>query len=98
VQKPLVSKLRAGFGSRPAHRDGRERVPAASKPNLKHLKRRIEMKFRKMLTVPLFLIALTTAVFADNVKIDYDHAANFNQVRRTPGQRLRRRTPFGTIG
>lgn len=39
------------------------------------------MKFRKMLAVPLFLIALTTAVFADNVKVDYDHAANFHQVK-----------------
>ena len=39
------------------------------------------MKFRKMLAVPLFLIALTTAVFADNVKTDYDHSANFNQVK-----------------
>src|ERR1700751_6358470 len=39
------------------------------------------MKIRKMVAVPLFLIALTTAVFADNVKVDYDHAANFNQVK-----------------
>jgi len=39
------------------------------------------MKFRNMLAVPLFLIALTTAVFADNVKTDYDHSANFNQVK-----------------
>jgi hypothetical protein len=39
------------------------------------------MNFRKMLAVPLFLIALTTAVFADNVKTDYDHSANFNQVK-----------------
>jgi Domain of unknown function (DUF4136) len=39
------------------------------------------MNFRKMLAVPLFLIALTTAVFADNVKVDYDHGANFAQVK-----------------
>jgi hypothetical protein len=39
------------------------------------------MKFRKMLAVPLFVIALTTAVFADNVAVDYDHAKNFNQVK-----------------
>src|ERR1700746_2360636 len=39
------------------------------------------MNIRKLLAVPLFLIALTTAVFADNVKVDYDHAANFNQVK-----------------
>ena len=39
------------------------------------------MKFRKMLAIPLFVIALTTAVFADNVAVDYDHAKNFNQVK-----------------
>jgi hypothetical protein len=39
------------------------------------------MNFRKMLAVPLFLMALTTAIFADNVKTDYDHSANFNQVK-----------------
>jgi Domain of unknown function (DUF4136) len=39
------------------------------------------MNLRKMLAVPLFLIALTTAVFADNVKTDYDHSANFNQIK-----------------
>src|ERR1700751_885675 len=39
------------------------------------------MKFRKMLAIPLFVVALATAVFADNVSVDYDHAANFNQVK-----------------
>jgi len=39
------------------------------------------MKFRKMLAVPLFVIALTTAVFADHVAVDYDHGAKFNQVK-----------------
>lgn len=39
------------------------------------------MKFRKMLAIPLFVVALTTAVFADHVAVDYDHAANFNQVK-----------------
>jgi Domain of unknown function (DUF4136) len=39
------------------------------------------MKFRKMLALPLFVIALTTAVFADHVAVDYDHAANFNQIK-----------------
>src|ERR1700745_2065489 len=39
------------------------------------------MNFRKMLAVPLFLMALTTAIFADNVKTDYDHSANFSQVK-----------------
>jgi Domain of unknown function (DUF4136) len=39
------------------------------------------MKFRKMLAVPLFVAALATALFADHVAVDYDHAANFNQVK-----------------
>lgn len=39
------------------------------------------MKFRKMLAIPLFVIALTSAVIADQVKVDYDHGANFNQVK-----------------
>lgn len=39
------------------------------------------MRFRKMLVIPLFLVALTTAVFADHVSVDYDHATNFNQVK-----------------
>ena len=34
-----------------------------------------------MLAIPLFVVALATAVFADNVSVDYDHAANFNQVK-----------------
>jgi len=36
----------------------------------KSLKRRIEMNFRKILAVPLLFMALTTGVFADNVKTD----------------------------
>jgi hypothetical protein len=39
------------------------------------------MKFRKMFAIPMFVIALTTAVFADHVSVDYDHAAMFNQVK-----------------
>jgi Domain of unknown function (DUF4136) len=39
------------------------------------------MKFRKMLVVPLFVIAFTAAVFADHVAVDYDHAKNFTQVK-----------------
>src|ERR1700752_4644848 len=39
------------------------------------------MKFRKMLAIPLFVVALATTVFADNVSVDYDHAANFNQIK-----------------
>ena len=39
------------------------------------------MKFRKLLSIPLFVVALATAVFADNVTVDYDHGANFKQVK-----------------
>jgi hypothetical protein len=39
------------------------------------------MRFRKMLVVPLFVLALTTAALADHVATDYDHAANFKQVK-----------------
>jgi hypothetical protein len=39
------------------------------------------MKFGKILAIPLFVVALTTAVFADQVAVDYDHGAKFNQVK-----------------
>lgn len=39
------------------------------------------MKFRRTLTIALLVMALTTAVFADHVSIDYDHAANFAQIK-----------------
>lgn len=39
------------------------------------------MKFRKLLSVSLFVMALATAMFADRVSIDYDHAENFGQVK-----------------
>jgi hypothetical protein len=39
------------------------------------------MKFQKLLAIPLFAIALTTAAFADHVAVDYDHGKNFNQVK-----------------
>ena len=39
------------------------------------------MEFRKMLAIQLFVIALTTAVFADHVQVDYDHGAKFNVVK-----------------
>jgi hypothetical protein len=39
------------------------------------------MKFRKMLAIPLFVVALATAVFADHVTVDYDHAEHFNQIK-----------------
>jgi len=39
------------------------------------------MKFRKLLAVPLFVVALATALFADHAAVDYDHAANFSKVK-----------------
>lgn len=39
------------------------------------------MKFMKMLTIPLLITLLATAVFAEHVSVDYDHAANFTQVK-----------------
>lgn len=39
------------------------------------------MKFRKMLAIPLFLMAPASAVFADNIAVDYDHSAKFDQVK-----------------
>ena len=39
------------------------------------------MKIHKMFAIPLFVIALATAVFADHVAVDYDHSAKFNQVK-----------------
>jgi hypothetical protein len=45
------------------------------------VERKVDMKFRKMLSIPLFIMALSTAVFADHVAVDYDHAARFSQVK-----------------
>jgi Domain of unknown function (DUF4136) len=39
------------------------------------------MKFLKMLAISLFVAALTTAVFAAHVSVDYDHATNFSRVK-----------------
>lgn len=39
------------------------------------------MKLQKMLAITLFLIALTTAVFADHASTDYNHATNFTQIK-----------------
>ncbi|HEV2730108.1 MAG TPA: DUF4136 domain-containing protein [Terriglobales bacterium] len=39
------------------------------------------MKFRKALAIPLLVMALATAVFADRVAVDYDHAAKFAQMK-----------------
>jgi hypothetical protein len=39
------------------------------------------MKFRNLLAIPLFFMTLTAGLFADQVKVDYDHGANFNQVK-----------------
>jgi hypothetical protein len=44
-------------------------------------KRRTDMKFRKMLAIPLFVMVLSAAVFAGEVKVDYDHGTNFSQVK-----------------
>jgi len=56
------------------------------------------MKFRKMLAVPLFVIALTTAVFADHVAVDYDHGAKFNQVKTYSWSKVTQRTLSGMTG
>ncbi|HKN36846.1 MAG TPA: DUF4136 domain-containing protein [Terriglobales bacterium] len=47
------------------------------------------MKFGKMLAIPLFAMALTTAVFADRVAVDYDHAVNFKQVKTYSWSKIR---------
>jgi hypothetical protein len=39
------------------------------------------MKALRMLAVPLFVIALSAALFADRVTVDYDHGVNFSQVK-----------------
>lgn len=39
------------------------------------------MKIRKMFAIPLFVVALAIAVFADHVGVDYDHSAKFSQVK-----------------
>lgn len=36
---------------------------------------------RKLLSIPLFVMVLATAVFADHISVDYDHAENFNQIK-----------------
>ena len=39
------------------------------------------MRLRKLLSIPLFVMALATAMFADHVSVDYDHAENFGQIK-----------------
>jgi hypothetical protein len=39
------------------------------------------MKITKLLSIPLFVLALATAVFADHVTVDYDHGANFSRLK-----------------
>jgi hypothetical protein len=39
------------------------------------------MNLQKSLSIPLFVITLATAVFADHVSVDYDHAENFSQIK-----------------
>ena len=38
------------------------------------------MKIKKLLAIALFLTAITTAMFADSVTVDYDHSANFKKI------------------
>jgi hypothetical protein len=47
------------------------------------------MKFGKILAISLFAMALTTAVFADRVAVDYDHAVNFKQVKTYSWSKIR---------
>lgn len=39
------------------------------------------MSLRRMLAISVFVMAWTTAVFANQVTVDYDHAKNFAQVK-----------------
>src|ERR1700760_4501160 len=39
------------------------------------------MNFRKLLVIALFVTAITTTMLADDVSVDYDHAANFKQIK-----------------
>src|SRR5437868_3391217 len=39
------------------------------------------MQFRKLIGISLFVIAWTIGAFADQVAVDYDHGANFQQVK-----------------
>lgn len=39
------------------------------------------MKLHKGLSILLFVLAVTTAVFADSVAVDYDHEARFRRVK-----------------
>src|SRR5579862_2047847 len=41
----------------------------------------IEMKLRNVFTLPLLAVALTPAVFAGTVSVDYDHSENFAQLK-----------------
>lgn len=47
------------------------------------------MRLRKMLAIPLFVMALTATLFADHVKVDYDHGANFNQAKTYSWSRVK---------
>ena len=39
------------------------------------------MKITKLLSIPLFVLTLATAVFADHVTVDYDHGAKFSRIK-----------------
>src|SRR5437879_11765144 len=47
------------------------------------------MKFGKLLASARFEMALTTAVFADRVAVEYDHAVNFKQVKTNSWSKIR---------
>jgi hypothetical protein len=39
------------------------------------------MKFRNLLAIPLLALAVSPALFADHVTVDYNHAASFSQLK-----------------
>ena len=39
------------------------------------------MRLRRLVSIPLFVMALASAMFADHVSVDYDHAKNFAQIK-----------------
>jgi uncharacterized protein DUF4136 len=59
---------------------GRERTSA----DVSETNRRLGIEFRRIFAISLLLVGLTTAVIADHVTVDYDHAAKFNQMKTYP--------------
>jgi hypothetical protein len=52
------------------------------------------MKFRKPLTILWSAVALATAAFAQHVAVDYDHAANFKQIKTYSWAKLHTADPI----